>query len=200
MKVIGLTGGIASGKSTVSKCLRNDYGAVILDADEIAREIAEPGAPLWAAFVERYGASRVLDVNKNLNRQSIAEIVFSNKEELSWMDDMAHPLIKQHLLKQLAACKAEGKKLVVLDVPLLFEAGWEKIPDEIWVVYVNPKTQLQRLMQRNTLSKASALERIAAQMPMDEKVRRADVVIDNNGTIEETAMQVRASLLQRNNH
>ncbi len=113
------------------------------------------------------------------------------------MDGAAHPLIKQRMLDRLAKCKKAGKKLVVLDVPLLYEAGWEKLPDEIWVVYVDPKTQLQRLMHRNKLSETLARERIASQMSMEEKRRRADVVIDNNGTQEETAAQVQAAVIQR---
>lgn len=197
MKVIGLTGGIASGKSTVSGLLREQYGAVVLDADEVAREIAEPFEPLWKAFVSRYGKEHVLCKDGTLDREAIAEIVFHDSAERNWMDDAAHPLIKQRMLDRLAKCKKAGKKLVVLDVPLLYEAGWEKIPDEIWVVYVDPKTQLQRLMHRNKLSETLARERIASQMSMEEKRCRADVVIDNNGTQEETAAQVQAAVIQR---
>ena len=194
MKVIGLTGGIASGKSTVSGLLRDKYGAVILDADEVAREIAEPGEPLWEAFVSRYGKERVLSKDGTLDREAIAEIVFHDSAERIWMDGAAHPLIKQRMLDRLAECKTTGEKLIVLDVPLLFEAGWETIPDEVWVVYVDQKTQLQRLMNRNNLSETLARERIASQMSMEEKRRRADVVIDNNGTQEETATQVQRLL------
>lgn len=197
MRVIGLTGGIASGKSTVSNQLRDEFSAVLLDADVAAREITEPGAPLWTAFVERYGKERVLRLDGTLDRAVIAEIVFRDKAEKAWMDSVAHPLIKRRFLDRLAACKAMGEKLVVLDVPLLFEAGWAMIPDEVWVVFVDEKTQLQRLMQRNALSEELAKDRIASQMPMKEKVRRADVVIDNSGTREETAMQVRTALAKR---
>lgn len=190
MKVIGLTGGIASGKSTVSGLLREQYGAVVLDADEMAREIAEPREPLWEAFVLRYGRERVLCADGTLNREAIAEIVFHDASERIWMDGTAHPLIKQRMLDRLAKCKRAGEKLVVLDVPLLFEAGWDKIPDVVWVVYVDQKTQLQRLMLRNNLPETLARERIASQMPMEEKRRLANVVIDNNGTYEETVAQV----------
>ena len=113
------------------------------------------------------------------------------------MDGVAHPLIKRRMLERLDECKAAGKKLVVLDVPLLYEAGWEKIPDEVWVVYVGPKTQMKRLMHRNGLSADLARERIASQMPMEEKRLRADVVIDNNGTREETVAQVKAAFVRR---
>ncbi len=197
MKVIGLTGGIASGKSTVSGFLREQYGAVVLDADEVAREIAEPRKPLWEAFVLRYGKERVLLADETLDREAIAEIVFHDASERIWMDGVAHPLIKRRMLERLDECKAAGKKLVVLDVPLLYEAGWEKIPDEVWVVYVGPKTQMKRLMHRNGLSADLARERIASQMPMEEKRLRADVVIDNNGTREETVAQVKAAFVRR---
>ena len=197
MKVIGLTGGIASGKSTVSGLLREQYGAVVLDADEVAREIAEPGEPLWDAFVSRYSKERVLCKDGTLNREAIAEIVFHDSAERIWMDNTAHPLIKQRMLDCLAECRTAGEKIVVLDVPLLYEAGWEKIPDEVWVVYVDKKTQLQRLMHRNKLSETLAQERIASQMSMEEKKSRADVVIDNNGTREETVAQVQEAVLRR---
>ena len=197
MKVIGLTGGIASGKSTVSGLLREQYGAAVLDADEVAREIAEPGEPLWEAFVSRYGKERVLCKNGSLDREAIAEIVFHDASERSWMDEAAHPLIKQRMLDRLADCKTAGETLVVLDVPLLYEAGWEKIPDEVWVVYVDRETQLQRLMHRNQLSEKLAQERILSQMPMEEKKLRADVVIDNSGTREETVAQVQAIFLRQ---
>ena len=197
MRVIGLTGGIASGKSTVSKQLREEFGAVILDADEVAYAIAEPGEPLWSAYVARYGKERVLRPDGTLNRAAVAEIVFQDKNEKQWMDETAHPLIRQSLLDQLSACRTRGKGLVVLDVPLLFEAGWETIPDEVWVVYVNPETQLRRLMNRNEYSKETARSRIAAQMSLEEKKRRADVVIDNSGTRKETMTQVREAVLHR---
>lgn len=197
MKVIGLTGGIASGKSTVSNLLRKQYGAVVLDADEAAHETAEPGGPLWDAFVSRYGKERVLRADGTLNREAIAEIVFHDAAERIWMDGASHPLIKQRMLERLDECKTAGKQLVVLDVPLLFEAGWEKIPDEIWVVYVDRQTQLKRLMHRNKLSETLARERIASQMPMEEKRLRGDVVIDNNGTRKETIAQVQAACIRR---
>ncbi|HAL18667.1 MAG TPA: dephospho-CoA kinase [Spirochaetaceae bacterium] len=197
MKVIGVTGGIASGKSMVSGWLHKHYGAVVLDADEVAREIAEPGEPLWMAFVSRYGEKCVLLEDGTLNREAVAEIVFHNKAERMWMDDAAHPLIKQRMLERLEACKEAGEKLVVLDVPLLYEAGWEKIPDEIWVVYLEPQLQIQRLMHRNKISETLAQERIASQMPMEEKKRRADVIIDNNGSREETVTQIQAAIIRQ---
>lgn len=197
MRVIGLTGGIASGKSTVSKQLREEFGAVILDADAIAYEMANPGEALWNAFIARYGKERVTFADGTLDRSAVAEIVFRDEKERRWMDDTAHPLIRQRLLDQLDACKKAGNSVAVLDLPLLYEAGWETIPDEVWVVCVDEETQLRRLMKRNAFSRDTALARIAAQMPLEEKRRRADVVIDNSGTKAETRAQVREAFSHR---
>ena len=193
MRIIGLTGGIASGKSTVSDLLQKTYGAAILDADAAAYEIAEPEAPLWRAFVNRYGKERVLCPDGTLDREAVAEIVFRDAAEKAWMDGTAHPLIQRALLARMEACRAAGKETVVLDVPLLYEAGWENIAGEVWVVYVDEATQLRRLMKRNGLSADAARARIASQMPLEEKKRRADVLINNGGTREETAAQVKAA-------
>ncbi len=107
------------------------------------------------------------------------------------MDATAHPLIRQKLLEELANCRSIGHKVVVLDVPLLFEVGWESLPNEVWVVYVELEIQLQRLMERNAISEEMARKRIAAQMSLEEKKKRADVIIDNSGSREETMMQGR---------
>ncbi len=196
MRVIGLTGGIASGKSTVSRYLKRAHGAEILDADEAARRIAEPGAPLWEAFVARYGGDKVLLADGRLDRAAIGQIVFHLPEERRWMDGTAHPLIRRALLARLEAYWAAGGAVAVLDVPLLYEAGWETLADEVWVVYVDETTQLRRLMARDGLSEDAARERIAAQMPLVEKKRRAGVVIDNGGTREATIAQARAAFLR----
>ncbi len=197
MRIIGLTGGIASGKSTVSRLLREAHGAVILDADAAAYEVAEPEAPLWRAYVERYGRERVLRPDGTLDREAVADIVFRDASERTWMDETAHPMIKRALLARLEECRAAGEKTVVLDVPLLYEAGWENIADEVWVVYLDRETQLRRLMERNGLSEDAARARMASQMSLEEKKRRADVVIDNGGTREETAAQVKAAFEKR---
>ncbi len=194
MKVIGLTGGIASGKSTVSRHLKKAHGLPVLDADAAAYRLAEPEGPMWEAFVERYGKERALLADGRLDRAAIGEIVFRDAAERDWMNDMSHPLIRAELLRQLGKCRAYGVKAAVLDVPLLYEVGWENMADEVWVVYVDAAAQLHRLMVRNKLSEATARERMAAQMPLYEKRRRADVVIDNNGTVRETRAQADRAL------
>ena len=195
MRSIGLTGGIASGKSTVSRYLCQEYGVPILDADKVAHLLAKKEGPLWLAYTERYGA-KILRSDGSLNRVAIGEIVFHNPQEKNWMDQMAHPLIEKRLIQEIKKAEEANKNVIVLDIPLLFEAGLERLATETWVVYVDEATQLARLMQRNSFSEMIAKERIASQMPLEEKKRRADVVIDNSGTLEETLHQVRCAFLQ----
>ena len=196
MYVIGLTGGIASGKSTVSNFLR-ELGAVVIDADAIARQLANPQQPLWQKFVERFGEA-VLLADKSLDRKKIGAIVFADKAQRRWLDKVSHPLIEKELRRLLAACKAQQAEIVVLDVPLLYEVQWDKLTDEVWVVYVDEQTQLERLQRRDAMPESLARQRIAAQLPLEEKARKADFVIDNMGLQEKTKEQVRGrwSLLE----
>ena len=192
MKIIGLTGGIASGKSTVSAMLKKK-GYAVLDADKIAWQLAEPYHPLWQEYKNRYG-DRVLQEDKTLNRRAVADIVFANPQERQWMDSMAHPIIKAEIKRQLAELKNNGCKVVFLDVPLLYESGWDAMADIIWVVYVSRENQVQRLCSRNGFAVEEAQRRISVQMSMEEKRARAQVVIDNNGNIGQLRQQVRALL------
>ena len=188
MKIIGLTGGIASGKSTVSRLLA-EHGYAVIDADRIAWQLAEPDNSLWQAYYERYG-EKVLNDDRTLNRQAVASVVFQNPAEKQWMDSAAHPMIKAEIQRNLARLIASGRDVVFLDVPLLYEAGWDYMADTVWVVYADEANQLRRLCQRNGFSEAEAQRRIGAQLPMSEKKRRADVVIDNNGSLEDLSRQV----------
>ena len=189
MQVIGLTGGIASGKSSVSKFLQA-LGAVVIDADAIARQLASPQQPLWQKFVEHFGEA-VLLADASLDRKKIGALVFADQEQRRWLDAVSHPLIEKELRRQMAECKAQQADVVVLDVPLLYEVHWESLADEVWVVYVDEQTQLERLQKRDAMPEALARQRIAAQLPLAEKARRADFVIDNMGSQEQTAEQVR---------
>lgn len=188
MKVIGLTGGIASGKSTVSRYLR-EKGAAILDADAIAHALAEPGGSLYLAYRQHFGAA-VLQEDGQLNRAAIGKIVFSQPEERAWIDRSAHPLIQAEIKRQLAEKKRQDVPLIVLDVPLLFESGWDKMTEENCLVDVSEAVQLARLMKRDGYDEQAARARIAAQMPLAEKRRRADRLIDNNGDLPATLRQV----------
>ena len=197
MKIIGLTGGIASGKSTVSSFLR-EKGYEVVDADKIAWELTEPDAPLWQAYKERYG-ERVLEEDRSLNRRAVAEIVFQNPAEKSWMDSTAHPLIKKAVENKLKCLEQAGCPVVFLDVPLLYEAGWETLTELVWVVYARRRQQLRRLCRRNGFTASEAERRIDAQMPMEAKKQRGDIVIDNNASREDLQRQLEKLLsdLQR---
>lgn len=190
MRVIGLTGGIASGKSLVSRLLR-ELGALVIDADQIAREVVEPGKPAYHSILREFG-NQVLNPDGSLNRQALGRLVFSDPRKLERLNQITHPLIIAEIQKLLKSYRLLfPEKAVVLDAPLLYEAGLESIVDEVWVVYVDYPTQLQRLMERDGLTREEARRRIEAQLPLEEKVKRADRVIDNRGTPEETALQVR---------
>ena len=185
MKVIGLTGGIACGKSTVSKALRA-LGAAIIDADALAYELSQPNAPIFNVYVERFGQA-VVTAGGTLDRAAVARRVFADPAVRAAVDARVHPLIRTAAEERLRAARENNERAAVLDVPLLFEAGWDALADETWVVALPREEQLMRLCARNpAMSEDEARARIAAQMPLAEKCARADIVIDNSGTKEET--------------
>ena len=185
MKIIGLTGGIACGKSTVSKALRA-LGAWIIDADALAHELSQPNQALFNAYVQRFGMA-IVTPGGTLDRAAIARLIFTDPTMRAEVEQISHPLIRRAVEERLRMAEKEQKRAAVLDVPLLFEAGWDALADEVWVVALPPEEQLTRLLARDkTMSEGEARARIAAQMPLAEKCARADVVIDNSGTKEET--------------
>lgn len=184
MKIIGLTGGIACGKSTVSTELRA-HGAAIIDADALAHELSQPHQPIYNAYVERFGRE-IVTADGRLDRAAIARRVFADPAVRAEVEAIAHPIIRRAAEERLRAARDENKRAAVLDVPLLFEAGWDALADETWVVALPREEQLARLLARDTsMDAGEARARIAAQMPLTEKCARADVVIDNSGTVEE---------------
>ncbi|EOS56289.1 dephospho-CoA kinase [Paenibacillus barengoltzii] len=186
---IGLTGGIATGKSTVSRLLA-ERGAAIIDADVIAREIMEPGYPVLAAVSERFGPG-VLNADGTLNRKKLGEIVFSNPEERKALEALTHPAIRAEMKQRMEELEAaDPHRLVVADIPLLYESGLDPLYERIMVVYVPREVQLTRLMLRDGLSKEAAEQRINAQMDIEIKKERADILIDNSGGLEETKRQI----------
>lgn len=193
-KVIGLTGGIASGKSTISNIFK-EVGWPVIDADQTARQVVMPGSLGLAQIVSRFG-SQVLQPDGTLDRAALGSMVFDDPQNLSDLDQIEHPLIMAAIDQQLAGFKKQGLPVVVLDVPLLFETGMDQECDLTVLAVVDRKTQLERLMKRDHCSKAAALKRINAQMPLEEKMRRADVTIDNNGSLAQTRFQV-AKLVER---
>ncbi|MCF6092971.1 dephospho-CoA kinase [Microaerobacter geothermalis] len=191
--VIGLTGGIASGKSTVSAMLRH-RGAIIVDADLIAREVVKKGNPAWEKIIQHFG-QEVLDVNHEIERKRLGEIIFSDPEKRRILNGIVHPYVREEMEKQKKEGQAQGK-LVVLDIPLLIESNLFHMVDQVVLVYVPKSVQLVRLMERNQLSEEEALARIHSQMPLDEKKKWADFIIYNDGSKEETERQIDHLLFQ----
>jgi dephospho-CoA kinase len=186
---IGLTGGIACGKTTVSTMLV-ELGAVLIDADQIAREVVLPGSPVLIRVVERFGSVVLLE-DGSLNRKKLGQMVFNNPQALKALEAILHPPIRAIIKERMDAFQtAHPASLVVVDVPLLFESGQQSMYSEIMVVYVPPEIQLKRLMDRDKLSAEEGIRRINTQMPIEEKKRLADIVIDNSGTLQETRNQV----------
>lgn len=188
MRIIGLTGGIASGKTSVAKLLER-LGAPVVDADQLAREVVEPGERALAQIAESFG-NGVLNTDGSLNRAALGEIVFADPEKRRKLESITHPAIKERAQEKLARLKAAGAKIAFYVAPLLIEAGITSRVHEVWVVYLDHETQLARLMARDGLSREAALSRIASQMPMEEKKRLGRVVIDNRGSREDLEAEV----------
>ncbi|MGA1004183.1 dephospho-CoA kinase [Vulcanococcus sp.] len=177
---IGLTGGIATGKSTVGRLLEAE-GLPVLDADQYAREALAPGSPGAAAVLERFGdAVRTSGTGPEcptIDRGALGSIVFSNPTDKRWLEQLVHPLVRQRF--ELALAELAAESAVVLMIPLLFEAGLQELCSEIWLVDCDEKQQLERLMQRDALSQEAAQQRIASQWSLEVKRKCADVIIDN---------------------
>lgn len=185
MKIIGLTGGIASGKSTVSAVFK-EMGAIILDADQIARLVVLPHQPAWADIVKLFGPE-IINEDQSLNRAKIGKIVFSNPAALEELNRSTHPRIRQSFKDALRQISMEQPNaMVIVEVPLLYETNMDKLCHQVIVVWVDRETQIKRLIKREKLSQEDAIRRIESQMPLDEKARQADYVIDNRGSIMET--------------
>ena len=188
---VGLTGGIASGKSTVAQMLRQ-LGAVVIDTDQIAREVVQTGSSALQSLRERYGES-ILHDDGSLRREQLGEIVFASPVEKKWLEHLLHPLIQARADELAQLASEQGAGVVVFDVPLLLESGWDKYVDKIWVVHVPPAVQRQRLALRDGFSDSAVSARLAAQWPIDKKAQQADLVIDNAGTLDQTRRQVEAA-------
>lgn len=187
--IVGLTGGIATGKSTVSK-LFAQKGVPVVDADVVARLVVEPDRPAWRDLVAFFG-EEILLPDRTLDRAKLGALIFSDAAKRDKLNEIVHPQVRMEAERQIAHfIEQDSTRPVIYDVPLLIEAGYYKLVDKIIVVYVDPKTQLKRLQKRNNLTEAEAELRINAQMPIDEKLTFADYIIDNRGTIAETEMQV----------
>lgn len=187
--IIGLTGGIASGKSTVSALLVNK-GARLVDADVIAREVMLPGHKVLAAVVEQFGED-ILFPDGTLNRVKLGDIVFNDPEALKTLNQLTHPAIRQEIKERMLSMEQEDPgKLILVDIPLLFESRLESLFKEIIVVYVPREVQITRLMERNRLSLEEAEARLKAQMDIELKRSKANYIIDNSGDLTHTEHQV----------
>jgi dephospho-CoA kinase len=189
-RIIGITGGIATGKTTVSNYLHNNYGLPILDADLYARE-ALTGDRL-SQISDRYGKLIVDDLG-NLDRRKLGAIVFASEAERHWLESLIHPYVRECLIGE---AKNLAPSTLVMAIPLLFEAKMQDLVTEIWAVTCDRQQQLQRLIDRNHLSKNEAIERISSQMPQSEKAELADVVISNSNNTQELFLQVDRALLK----
>ena len=191
MIIAGITGTIGTGKSTVARMFQ-DLGAYVIDADELARKVVEPGKKAWQDIVGYFG-QEVLNENKTINRQKLADIVFNNPEKLQKLNSFVHPeVLKEDQRLTEARKQFDPDGLIVKDIPLLLEANREiamLLVEKIIVVYASPEIQLKRLTTRG-LKEADARNRIKAQKPVTEKMKLADFVINNDGTLEETRRQV----------
>lgn len=192
-KILGLTGGIAMGKSTISNFLR-DKGIPIVDADEIAHAVLEFKA-VKVQLVKAFGPP-ILNEQKQVDRKQLGEIVFGESKKLGELNQIVQPVIRQEIIRQLKSFTTES--VVVLDAPVLFEQGYETLVDCIMVVSTTPAEQLQRLMERDHLTREDAQKRIDAQMPIEIKQKKADVTIDSSGSIEATQKQVIKWLVKQN--
>lgn len=192
LRVFALTGGIASGKSTVARHWRS-LGLPVVDADELSRRVVAPGTPGLAAIVERFGPS-VIDDGGALDRGALGRIVFGNPAARRDLEAIVHPRVQQAAAEELARIAAAGRELACYEVPLLFETGQQDAYRPVVVVAVDEATQLERAMQRDGLGAGEARARIAAQMPLAEKVARADYVVDNSGPIPSTLESARRVL------
>lgn len=186
--IIGLTGGIACGKSTVSRMLA-ERDARIIDADLIAREVVRPGEEAWSLVVERFGRD-ILLANDELDRAKLGSLVFSDEQARLDLNAIVHPAIRGRMRQLTKEAQEEGIALIVLDIPLLYESKLEYMVEKVVVVYCTVNLQLERLMKRNGFDEEEARRRIASQMSIEDKRLRADYVIDNSGTLTETEQQV----------
>ncbi len=189
---IGLTGGVGCGKSTVSRYL-SSLGIPIVDGDRIAHEATEPGSTVMRD-IERVFGKEMLKADGALRREKLAALVFADEEKRQALNRIIHPYVWQKAVTEMLAAEATGHSVIVLDMPLLIEIGWNLRVNAVWVVAVPPDVQIRRVCLRDDVTEEQAMARIRNQMPTERKIGYADIVIDNSGTPEETYRQVDAAL------
>jgi len=195
LRVIGLTGGIACGKSTVSAWLKQQPGCRVIDADQLSRALTVPGGKAIPE-IRRYFGNSVFLSDGSLNRKKLGNLIFSDPDSRQQLDEIMAPLLKNLTSEAIERARSENVSLVILDYPLLFEKGYDSLCDSVWCVYLPESLQIQRLMTRDQISEDDAVKRISSQMPTDEKASRSQVVIDNSGSVEYT-LSMLPSLLDK---
>ena len=195
-KIIGITGGIASGKSTVTNYLRQK-GCQVIDADQVVHELQAKGGKLYQALVSWLG-SAILNEAGELDRPKLSQLIFSSQENLAKSSQLQNDIIRQELANRRDQL-AKTEETFFMDIPLLFEQDYADWFDEVWLVYVNPETQIKRLKARNGYSQEEAQQRLASQMKLEDKVPYADFVIKNDGNIEELIEQIDKKLRRLRN-
>ena len=188
MRVIGLTGGIGSGKSTISRFLA-DLGAVIIDADKIGHEAYRPDTGTWRKLVKTFG-SGILIADNTVDRKKLGAIVFGDETELKRLNAIIHPQITEIIKKQIADYRCQGVSVVVVDAPVLFEANAKNLVEEVWVVVSNEANVIKRAIARTSLPEEQIRSRIRSQLSNEERIKRAQVVIHNDGTAEDLQKKV----------
>ena len=188
MYIIGLTGGIGSGKSTVAEMLK-EKGAVVLSADQVGHEVYQPGRPAWQAIVDAFGR-QVVAADGGIDRKRLGAIVFADPEALRRLNAITHPRMKELMREKLAELEARDVSVAALEAALLFDAGWDDLTDEVCATVAPPAVAAQRTAGRSGISVAEALARIRSQMNNEERARRSDVIIETDCDLEETRAQI----------
>ncbi len=189
--LIGLTGNIACGKSTVLAMLR-EHGAAVIDADQVTRQVQQPGEPVYRQIVETFGETILVEPGGPIDRQQLGAIVFSDAQALRRLEQIVHPAVHARILAWLDDA-ATHARVAVIDAVKLLEAGWKQVCDAVWVVICTPEQQLRRLMETRGMNESEARMRMMAQPSQESRVAQADVVIDNSGTLDATRAQVDAA-------
>ena len=186
--VLGLTGGIATGKTTVAGMLR-DLGATLISADEIAHRMLEPGTPAWYAVVREFG-DEILKDDRTIDRAKLGDLVFRNAEARARLEEIVHPPVLSYLSREAEGFRCGGAGVLVIEIPLLVETSSFSLVDKVLVVGAEQETQIRRLEKRSRISREEAIRRISSQRPLTEKVRHADWVVTTDGTLRSTKQQV----------
>lgn len=188
MLVIGLTGGIGTGKSEVTRLLQ-ELGATVIDADQVGHQAYTPNSESWRQVVEAFGGD-ILQSSSEIDRGKLGAIVFSDPEQMARLNEIMHPRMARIVAAELESLRSQGVKVAVVEAALLFEAGWDSLVDEVWATDSTVETVIQRLHDRNGMSAAEVLKRIDSQMDQAERLARSDVVVNNSGDVPQLARTV----------